>query len=810
MGNLILKLAFPSLIISWFALASTSICINAAADEFSQQQAESETKQLIDEWVQRLEVVDPQHVESEFAAIEQADSGNVYSDWRIIVMARLIHDGIHFDSAASYLLDQVDSIDDRPAVTLSQKLMNDLVPVLLDRLESQVPSVFEAGTEWVVRFHSIPAEHSARIRDLIWDYTDQPYRQVEGCRLLARLAVVTEDDRQAIITCLESPDNIVVKSALQSAVGMDSPELLPVMLKNLNHINDDVVIEAAAAILQLIGRQPDCKSYQSAAVEALSVLEKRYFNGQQKEVMNVIEEIAKPILLAPNVLRDAIASPAEVHNGGFFSFDTGIHVSASESLIRCGADSLPQIRTWLTDPDTPPLVRHRLLSDLLSINADQSSIRPVVEQQLQIEDNGVQHVTFELLAKYRDVDARLLEHRVPTHLEGKRLWIGTLGIASAETRVVAIRLLEPCVLEGSPYHRVAAASSLLALGHRSIAIDNLPGELIPLLDDAGWRGSAELRDVVKQLRPSPDGLADKLLAAATSRKAGDPDETVESADHFSVTVPCAELLGGLDTSAFEARLQLLQHPSGDVRRLVLLQLGESGDSRALFPIVSHLFDHTTYWVYVSNDMAYAEKTRQAAIEAIANPAMDVTPIVPMLCDLLSEDWAAVDAAHALSHCTLKSKEILPRLYSLELDEVNSRSMAIAAAAARLELDESKRFTLLKSQLRLLRDRAHAVISSSRLFASSPDLFATLLELHEDGISLEPLRADLTYLAIEQPLLEFHARAEIVALLAVIEPKNPRWMKILQQWRSEEKYSFGTVGLLLDQLRTHSSAVLQMK
>ena len=808
MGSLIVKLVSSLLIIVCFVLAGISMSLSGVADESGQLQATIETKQLIDEWVERLEVADPQDVESEIAALEQADSDSADYHWRIAVMARLIHDEIHFERAASYLLDHIDPIDDHPVVSLSQKLMNDLVPVLLDRLESKVPSVFEAGTKWTIRFHSISAEHSGRIRDLIWNYTDQPYRQVEGCRLLARLAVVTEDDLQAIIACLESPDNIVVKSALQTAVEMNSPEMLPLMRKHLKHINDDIVIESAAAILRLSEREPGDVIHQDAIVEAVSVLEKRYFGGQQKEVMNIFRDVGKPILLAPALLRDAIATSSVMIDGAYFSHDTGIHVSASDALIRCGADSLPLIRTLLSDPDTPPLIRHRLLTNLLSISAEQSSIRPVVEQQLTADDEGVQDVTIELLTKYRDVDARLLEQTVPAHLEGKRLWIVALGFASAESREVAIRLLEPCVLEGSPYHRVAAASSLLALGHRSISIDNLADELIPLLDDANWRGHAELIDVMRQVRPSPAGLADKLLAVMTFKEAGNSHESVESQDRFTVAVRCAELLGTLDASAYDARIQLLHDPSGDVRRRILLQLGESGDPRALFSIVSHLFDRSTYWVSVSNHVGYTEEIRDAAIEAIANPAMDVTAIVPMLCDLLSEDWAAVDAARALSHCKLKSEVILPRLYALELDEVNAGSLAIAATAAKLELDESKRFALLKQLLRLVRDRANVDNGFSRSFASNFGLFDTLLELHDDGISLEPVRTDLAYLAIEQPLLAFNARAEAVAILAVIEPEDPRWMKRLTQWRSEEKYGFGTVESLLEELLRRSSPVLQ--
>jgi HEAT repeat protein len=246
-------------------------------------------------------------------------------------------------------------------------------------------------------------------------------------------------------------------------------------------------------------------------------------------------------------------------------------------------------------------------------------------------------------------------------------------------------------------------------------------------------------------------------------------------------------------------VQLSQHPDGDIRRQAILQLGASGDPRALFPIVAHLFDRSEYWVSISIDMAHSEEMRCAAIEALASPQLDVSPIVPMLSDLLDEEWATVHAARALGHCRGQSDQILARMKDVKLVKPDDRALAIAATVARLEKDEPRRWLAMMSVLRLLRQPRHSAEGSPNFYRSTHAIVDTLQTLHREGISLEPLRAEIQFLAVDQSCLDFQTRAEIVTILAMISPEDSRWVNMLKFWRSQEGTRFGPADQLIDKL-----------
>ncbi len=790
-------------------------------DEMEPGSDESYAK-FVDDWFERLSQAEPQTVAAEFAAMVEASNEHRWTTQCVRTIAiRMVDENVHVEHAAEYLLEQIDSGDDHPAIDLNQAVMNRLVPVLIARLESRVPPLFKAGKDTVDRFQKIPDEHAADIRALVWDWTDDPFQQVQGCRLIARLANVTQPDRDTIVECLESPDNIVVKVAIQAAATIGDPKFLPELQKRLNHVSEDVSIEAATAMLQIIERHPNDASLTPLTRQALNTLNDHYNEGDCEEVLEHAKLVPDSVLRLPKLLREAMASPAEIHNGGFFPFDTGLHVSASEILDAAGPDALPLIGQWLADSNTPVLMRQRLLSNLLDIDADQSALHTTILQQLQNEDEGVRTQTMRLLMKYGAVDAILLETVKADSQTSRLILISALGEASETTRQSAISFLRKSLEDESPDIRVAVAASLVKLGDMTPEVRGIPKQLVADLDELtwneeGWHGFRTLMDLTKQIRPSPDGLGDELLkavqaypnrnvrldTASLENEKGDSTEgTKEDEKRIAIAFRAAELLACLDDSAFDARIELSRHFNGDIRKEAISQLGASGDQRALFPIVTHLFDRLEYSFMISLDMGVSAEMRTAAIEALASPQLDVSPIASMLCDLLEEDWAAVHAAQALGRCRSSADQICQRLRAIELVKPDDRAISIGAAVAHLEKNDSRRWQEMTAVLRLLRQPKYASGAAPDSQRSDNFLLQTLQTLHREGISIEPLRTELEFLAIDQPCLYFHTRAEIVTILAEISPEDPRWLSMLKFWRAQEDLSFGTAGLLIDTLPT---------
>ncbi len=792
-------------------------------DEMDSLSQNEQYSKFVDEWFERLSDAEPQNIATEFAAMAEAASEIAWADrWPLAVAIRMMNKNLHVEHAAAFLLDNVESGHDHPTIDLNQSVMDKLVPTLLDRLVSRVPPVFESGTKWGPRFQKIPDKYAADVRGLIWDWTDDPFRQVEGCRLLARLANITQADLDAIVACLESPDNIVVQAALQAAVKIGDTKLLPEILKLLNHTSEGVSIEAATAMLQIIERHPNDASLSPLTVRALETLHRHYFAGHRKDVLEHAKPVARSMLSLPDLLRDAIELPAEIQSGGFFTFDTGLHRNASEIINAAGPDALPLIGEWLAESNTPIIVRLRLLRNLLYIEADQSALQPLVAQQLQSENEEVRTAAIRLLTKYGHVDASLLVNLKTTSEASRLALIIALGQASEATRPSAIEQLRKSLADNSPDIRVASAASLLKLGDITPEVARLPGQLIEDLDeltwdDYGWNGPETLKNVTRQIRPSPDGLADKLLQAAQACPEPEPEndddemeneeedwekeqeQIQERATRTTIAQRAAALLGSLDDSAFDARLELSQHFDGEIRQQAILQLGASGDPRALLPIVAHLFDRSTYSFMISNHTFGSAEMRTATIEALASPQLDVSPIAPMLCDLLEENWAALHAAQALGRCRSQSEQVLTRLRDIKLLKPDERAIAIGAAAARLEKDDVRRWQLMTSVLRLFRQPQHAAGPASNSYQASYFLLETLQTLHREGISIEPLRPELEFLAIDQPCLDFKVRAEIVTILAEISPNDPRWLNMLKFWRAQEGMRYGPADLLIDKL-----------
>jgi HEAT repeat protein len=790
------------------------------SDQIESNLRDESYSKFVDEWFERLSEAEPQNASAEFEEMVEAAGDDFWSTrWPLAVSMRMLEENVHVEHAAAYLLDYVESGDDHPVVDLSQNVLDRLVPVLLDRLESPVPPVCESGKKWVTRFRKIPDEHSAEIRALIWDWSDDPFRQVEGCRLLARLANVTQADRDAIVACLESPDNIVVKAAIEAAAAISDTTFLPEIQKRLNHINEGVSIEAATAILQIIEGHPSDAGLTPLTRQALNTLNFHYNDGSCEEVLEHAKLVPRSILRLPELLRDALASPAEIHSGGFYTFDTGLHVSASEILYAAGQDALPLVGQWLADSNTPVPVRQRLLSNLLEINADQLALHATILQQLQSGDEEVRTLTMRLLTKYGAVNASLLETVKADSETSRLILISALGEASETTRQSAISFLRKSLEDKSPDIRVAAAASLVKLGDMTPEVRGIPKQLIADLDkltwnEEGWYGFGTLMDLTKQIRPSPDGLADELLkavqaypnrnvrpdTAALENEKGDSTEgTTEDDERISIAYRAAELLASLDNSAFDARVELSRHFNGNIRKEAILQLGASGDERALFPIVTHLFDRSQYSFMISIDMGGWAEMRTAAIKALASPQLDGSPIASMLCDLMEEDWAATHAAQALGQCRSSADQISRRLKAIELVKPDDRAIANGATVARLEKDDSRRWHVMTAVLRLLRQPKYASGAAPDSQRSDDFLLQTLQTLHREGISIEPLRTELEFLAIDQPCLHFPTRAEIVTILAEISPNDPRWLSMLKSWRAQEDISFGTADLLIDTL-----------
>lgn len=683
-----------------------------------------------------------------------------------------------------------------------------------------MPSVLKSAGGRVARFQKIPDEHAADIRALVWEGTDDPFNRVEGCRLIARLANVTQPDRDAIVACLDSPDNIVVKAAIQAAVTIGDTKFLPEMQKRLNHISKGVSIEAATAMLQIIEGHPNDVRLTPLTRQALNTLHNHYHNGDGEEVLEHAKLVPRSMLRRPELLRNAMASPAEIHSGGFFTFDTGLHVSASEILNSAGPDALPLISQWLADSNTPVLVRQRLLGDLLDIDADQSALHTTILQQFQSEDEDVRKLTMRLLTKYGAVDANLLATVTVDSETNRLMLLSALGEASEITRPSAISFLRKSLQDKSPDIRVAAAASLAKLGDMTPEVRGIPKQLIADLDELtwneeSWNGLRTLMDLTRQIRPSPDGLADELLKAVQAfphpevgvdteppenEKGDSAEKTTADDERITIAYRAAELLACLDDSAFDARVELSRHFNGNIRKEAILQLGASGDQRALFPIVTHLFDRSEYSFMISLDMGGSAEMRTAAMEALASPQLDASSIASMLCDLLEEDWAATHAAQALGQCRSSADQICRRLKTIELVKPDDRAIAIGATAARLEKDDSRRWEVMTVVLRLLRQPKYSSGAAPDSQRTDHFLLRTLQILHREGISIESLRTELEFLAIDQPCLHFHTRAEIVTILAEISPDDPRWLNMLKFWRAQEDIPFGTAGLLIDTLR----------
>lgn len=796
------------------------------SDEMGSTLPDESYSKFVDEWFERLSEAEPQNASAEFEKMVEAASNHFWSTrWPPAVAMRMLEENVHLELAAAYLLDYVESGvfgDDHPTIDLNQSVMDKLVPSLLDRLVSRVPPTFESGTKWVARFQKIPDEHAADIRALIWDWSDDPFKQVEGCRLIARLANITQADRDAIVACMESPDNIVVKTALQAAAMIGDTAFLPGIQKQLSHINEVVSIEAATAMLQIIKGHRDDTSLSPLAIQALKTLDKHYNSGHREDVLEHAKDVARSMLGLPDLLRDAMASPAEIHSGGFFSFDTGLHVSASEILATAGPDALPLIGEWLADSNTPVFVRQRLLKDLQYIEADQSALHPTIMQQLLSEDEEVRTQAIRLLTMYGHLDGSLLVSLKTSNETSRLTLILALGQASDATRLSAIDSLREYLADESPDVRIAAATSLVKLGDVTPEVRQLPQQLIEDLDELswtyeGWNGLETLKDLTKQLMPSPEGLATALLQAAQSfptpelandsnameNDAVDSEKEKEQIDERTkrVTIAhrAAELLGSLDDSAFDARVKLSRHFDGNIRQQAILQLGASGDQRALFPIVTHLFDRSTYSFMISVDMGGYEEMRIAAAKSLASPKLDASSIAPMLCDLLEEDWAAMHAAQALGRCKGSADQVLRRLRTIKLVEPNDCAIAIGATVARLEKDVSQRWQVMTLVLRLLRQSQHAAGAAPNVHRENHFLLGTLQSLHRDGFNIEPIQAELEFLAIDQPCLDFQIRAEVVTILAEISPEDPRWLNMLKFWRAQEEISFGTADLLIDTL-----------
>lgn len=145
------------------------------------------------------------------------------------------------------------------------------------------------------------------------------------------------------MACLESPDNIVVEAALQASVTIGDTTLLPEIQKRLNHVSEGISIEAATAMLQIIEGHPNEASLSPLTVRALETLHKHYFAGHRKDVLEHAKRVPHSMLSLPDLLRDAIELPAKKHDVGFFVFDSGLHVSASEILDAAASDALSLI-----------------------------------------------------------------------------------------------------------------------------------------------------------------------------------------------------------------------------------------------------------------------------------------------------------------------------------------------------------------------------------------------------------------------------------------------------------------------------------
>lgn len=143
------------------------------------------------------------------------------------------------------------------------------------------------------------------------------------------------------------------------------------------------------------------------------------------------------------------------------------------------------------------------------------------------------------------------------------------------------------------------------------------------------------------------------------------------------------------------------------------------------------------------------------------------------------------------------QQILRRLRTAKLVEPDNRAIAVGATVACLENDDSRRWQILGAALRLLRQPQHAAGAAPKSPREVHFFLETLQSLHRHGINIEPLQAELEFLAIDQPCLDFQTRSEIVTILAELSPKDPRWLNMLMFWRAQEDMRYGPANLLID-------------
>ena len=739
--------------IVFYALITALSGIGAWAQEFDEEASEKKYRELVERLVRELSTSAASDVLNQLTKIDRQATQEE-------IAATLIQKNVHRKEAALGLL-WIHRMDYEYGIEFNRDIEAEILPTLLDWLEGKIPRQVDVAAKYLRQMDVIPETFADRIRRLAEH--ENPYARAEACHLITKLPTPLKGDLETLIKCLGDVDNIVIKSALQVATKMNAPELLPFVRANLKHIDDDVRIEAAKAVLQMDKNDS----------EPIHVLEDLYFNstkeGTKKSVLYAMEDLDARVLENLEMLLDALAAPSEVIYGVNFGMDMGMSRSALSALNSAGQTATGVIGEWLANDSTPIEVRARLLRLLTWSAFDPAELREVVEKHVAHQDISIRKSAIQVLARIGEVDSDLVIEHMAVGDDIRQAAAAAFGRTSETTRSSAVEAIKKLLEDESPYVRVDALKSDLILRNDPATETNVLIELLPDLESIGWEASSSMTELVRELRPTPGILINQIDAALKQ----DSEENSKLLD----------ILGAADGSAFDSRVALLSHLNGNVRASALKQLGSSGDVRAIPHIVRHLDDHGDYTVY-SGDTGYGTEVRVASMEALASPGLNTQSIIPLLTDRLSDPLLRSAAVQALGQAGEAGRVALPALHALEITTPDGEALYIAIAIARLEPDSQKKIQGF--------EKLFQVISSPRFccFRLYWPFDKTIVQLADEGVDVHHLKEPLTALALEKECLHRSCRIRAAYALAVLEPTNLQWRRMLEHWKSQEPFGRG--------------------
>lgn len=731
-------------------------------DQFEQEQIEAERKtaSLID---RLLKTQSSREVESELAAItDEYDA--------LEVGATLLLNKKHQTEAAMELVWR-----SRGAKTFFQDITVDfnsdvkrlIIPKLLETIQGIDPDRTRRAQAYLESLPSIPKENAIQLRSMA--VHQHRYVREVACRLMSKLERVSKKDIDIMTTCLKDSSGTVCRAAVETAAEWGSPALLSAVLDHEHSDNYKIRIAVAKAILAMDS---------SSEYDGIALLRDVYFESDSATVRNAVAramiEFVPDILVAPKLIQDVLNLPSDMSSGGRFSFETSLYLEAVDTLQACGQAAVPQITKWLRDEELTTRVRQRLLSVLANSDWDLSSAIPVISEQLEHADVSVRENALLALAKAGDVDAERVMQGITADSQIQRAAATALGCVNDKTRALARFALLHMAKNKDPTIRIVAIQNYLQLtgDHQAVVSDFT--ELIhnPTFGDLkslDFDDQKRFIDVAQKLRPSPPDLSAALLKLISD-------------EHAPWVV--LRILAALDDTAFNAKVKLLESKNPETRAEGLEMLGTSKRPEATEILRSYLNDKTDHYVAFSDHMLGLSELRITALEALAQFSGSSDIQLPVFIDGLSEDWSRETAIRALSNFGSKAQVTLPKLLSLlDNDLIDQRQrLELSVAIAKLDPHPVKRLAGLRTQL--LNIAAPRLCCQDNMYLGM-DIKESLVELHDMGIDIRPLRPELVQLAMDHPCMAHTTRIWAASVLAIIEPDDPRWIQMLRNWAKME-------------------------